>query len=85
MRHDAPLCGQPTFAQRIASMEAEMPGDLSYGADQTIADMLTCIREQQAALSRLLNDVEPHSTCAWAEGESVTEARATLARWRIEP
>ena len=76
----------PSFAHRIAALEAEIsnPGYVEH-ATEDLRDLIRAVREQQAALSSLLNDVEPHATCAWAEGESVTEARATLARWRIEP
>ena len=83
-QHDAPGCS--SFAQRVAALEAEIsnPGYVEH-ATEDIRELLFALREQQAALSRLLNDVEPHSTCAWAEGDSVTEARAVLARWRIEP
>ena len=83
-RHDAPVCS--SFAQRVAALEAEIssPGYVEH-ATEDVSDLIRAVREQQAALSRLLNDVEPHATCAWAEGESVTEARAMLARWRIEP
>ena len=83
-QHDAPGCS--SFAQRVAALEAEIsnPGYVEH-ATEDVRDLIRAVREQQSALSRLLNDVEPHATCAWAEGESVTEARATLARWRIEP
>ena len=83
-RHDAPGCS--SFAQRVAALEDEIssPGYVEH-ATEDVSDLIRAVREQQAALSSLLNDVEPHATCAWAEGESVTEARAMLARWRIEP
>ena len=78
-RSPAPSERAPFFAESVA--RAERGESLMVDVQR----MARCIREQQSALSRLLNDVEPHATCAWAEGTSVTEARATLVRWRIEP
>jgi hypothetical protein len=47
-------------------------------------DLLTCIREQRAALEKMLYDFD-ESDCEY-EGDraAVANARAVLAKWRIE-
>ena len=47
-------------------------------------DLLTCIREQQAALEKMLYDFD-ESDCEY-DGDlaAVTNARAVLEKWRIE-
>lgn len=81
----APSSGSLLSAMEEIASENELIHCLSWREIQiTLRSAAQCIREQQAALDRLLNDTEPHAHCVWAEGSSVTEARATLDKWRIE-
>ena len=85
-RHDAQGCS--SFAQRIAALEAEMsnPGYVEH-ATEDIRDLIRAVREQQAALQGMM-DIN-NSVTQGQERElrerNIPIARATLARWRIEP
>jgi len=74
--HDASL--SPSFVGAVERMERFLrhSGNSTMGVD--MRDLLSCIREQQAAIEALLDyheDDNPHG---------VAHSRAVLEKWRIE-
>jgi hypothetical protein len=72
------------FAEMVAELERVMQTNLPTINRETTTALLACIREQQAALEKMLYDFD-ESDCEY-EGDraAVANARAVLTKWRIE-
>ena len=90
-KEDRPTHGMTPaeFSALVEDLEHVADAMLSIGASTvsmsttSLCALLSALRETRAALGRLVNDVEPHAHCKWAEGESVTHARAALAAYPL--
>ena len=87
VRRDAPH-GE-SFAQRVAELERVIQTNHPTINNEIILDLLQCVRAQQAALRNAVPEAI-EDTCIECNGGPcagcwVLSARATLARWRIEP
>ena len=82
--HDAP--GGSSFAQRVAGVAHDV--GLGYAPDvplETLRELLQALSEQQAALQAIVDLDDGDKPDLWHFEKEFNEARATLARWRIEP
>lgn len=81
---------QPSFSDRVDAAIEYACGvpDSHPPSHETINTLLACIREQQAALERVTEQYQKVRDADEAyegiESSAIAEARAVLARWRIE-
>ena len=81
-QHDAP--NGESFAQRVAELERVIQTNHPTINNEIILDLLQCVRAQQAALYEISEQLDRIGDSR-KDGPFVERARATLARWRIEP
>ena len=94
-RSPAPNGGLPSFADLVAMIQARLGiagldpvEDVIQTHCAHLRDLITAVREQQAALLNAVPD-DIEDTCTECNGGPcvgcwVLSARATLAKWRIE-